>query len=256
MEFFDTHCHIHFDDYEIAPKTAIIQAKQAGVTKLLAVGCTVADSTAGVRLAEAEEGVYATVGIHPHHAKEYNGDKVAMRELAMLATNSSTVAIGECGLDYYYEKSPKQAQKAVFEEQLQIALDNELPVSFHVRDAFEDFYPIIDNFPNIQGVVHSFTAGTKVLDKVLDRGFYVGLNGILTFTKDHAQLDMARAVPLESLLLETDAPFLTPKPHRGNICEPKHVVDTAEFLAKLRGESLADIAATTTRNAKELFGLA
>ncbi len=255
MEFVDTHCHIHFEDYDLKVDKVLENAKKAGVTKLVAVGCTVKDSTAGVQLAEAQEGVYAAVGIHPHHAKEYDGDKVALKELGMLAASEHTVAIGECGLDYYYEKSPKETQKVVFEEQLQIALDTDLPVSFHVRDAFEDFYPIIDNFPKIRGVVHSFTSGTKVLDKVLERGLYVGLNGILTFTKDQAQLAMAKAVPAESLLLETDAPFLTPEPNRDNVCEPKHVVDTARFLAELRSESLEEIASASSRNATKLFGL-
>lgn len=255
MEFVDTHCHIHFDDYEPEVNKVLKSAKEAGVTKLLAVGCTVEDSTAGVQLAETNENIYAVAGIHPHHAKEYDGDKVALKEIGMLAANEHTVAVGECGLDYYYEKSPKKAQIAVFEEQLQIAVDSNLPLVFHVRDAFDDFYPVVDNFPDLKGVVHSFTAGTKVLNKLLSRGFYVGLNGILTFTKDQAQLDMAKAVPLESLLLETDAPFLTPKPHRGSICEPKHVVDTARFLAELRSEPLEEIASFSTRNATELFGL-
>ena len=126
---------------------------------------------------------------------------------------------------------------------------------FHVREAFEDFWPIFDEFKGVRGVIHSFTATQKELDDILSRGLYVGLNGIMTFTKQDAQLAAAKAVPLDRLVLETDAPFLTPAPYRGTICEPKHVRITAEFLADLRGESLAAIADATTHNARKLFDL-
>ena len=217
MEFVDTHCHIHFDDYALDAEEVLKSAHAAGVTRLLAVGCTLRDSEQGVAFAAKHEGVFATVGIHPHEAHHYVGDAATLARLAELCQDEATVAIGECGLDYYYNHSPRAAQIELLEAQLQLAQQTQLPVSFHVRDAFDDFLPILANFSGIEGVVHSFTAGKKVLFRVLDAGLYVGLNGILTFTKDQAQLAMAQAVPLEKMLLETDAPFLTPAPFRGKI---------------------------------------
>jgi TatD DNase family protein len=129
-----------------------------------------------------------------------------------------------------------------------------VPLIFHVRDAFDDFWPIFDSYEGIRGVIHSFSAGLPELEQIQRRGLYVGLNGIMTFTKHVKQLDAAKAIPLARLLLETDAPFLTPQPFRGSICEPRHVRVTAEFLAELRGESLSELANATTRNAQSLFG--
>jgi TatD DNase family protein len=130
-----------------------------------------------------------------------------------------------------------------------------LPLIFHVRDAFDDFWPIFDNFKGLRGVIHSFTATPRELEQILQRDLYVGLNGIMTFTKNADQLEAAKAVPLDRLLLETDAPFLTPVPFRGKICEPKHVVITAEFLSKLRGEFIGKLGQNTTRNAQTLFNV-
>jgi TatD DNase family protein len=141
----------------------------------------------------------------------------------------------------------------VLSEQLEIGLKTGLPFIFHVRDAWEDFWKIIDNYPDIKGVVHCFSAHQEQLQEILQRGLYVGLNGIMTFTKDEKQLEAAKKVPLDKMLLETDAPFLTPKPFRGTRCEPKHVAVTAEFLANLRGEKLETLAAATTKNSEELF---
>lgn len=250
MEFVDTHCHIHFDNYPLDAEAVYNQAVSTGVTRLVVVGCTLQDSEQGVAFAQSHEGVYAAVGIHPHEAQHYVSDDAHVVKLGELAKLDSTIAIGECGLDYYYNHSPKDTQRRLLEQQLQVAQDQQLPVLFHVRDAFDDFFSIINNFPDVSGVVHSFTAGNKILKKVLNYGLYVGLNGIITFTKDDAQLAMAKHVPLEKLVLETDAPFLTPEPLRGTVCEPRHLVETARFLAHLRGESVEALAKATTDNAR------
>ena len=163
------------------------------------------------------------------------------------------VAIGECGLDYFYEHSPKKDQIKLLHFQLALAQHHELPVILHIREAFDDFWPIFDEYKGLTGVVHSFTATTKELDQALGRGLYIGLNGIMTFTKQADQLDAAKAVPLDRLLLETDAPFLTPAPERGTICQPKHVVLIARFLSKLRGDSRDSVAHASTANAAKLF---
>ncbi len=255
MQFVDTHCHIHFDDYGIDPEVAIAHAKQAGVTRLLAVGCTLHDSETAIALASRYDNVWAAIGLHPHEGAVYVRDEKALQRFRDLAGKPKVVAVGETGLDYYYNHSPKDDQEKLLRFQLEIGLENNLPFIFHVREAFADFWRIFDEYSGIRGVVHSFSATPKDLEQVLGRNLYVGLNGIMTFTKDQQQLEAAKAVPLEKMLLETDAPFLTPKPLRGKICEPKHVVNTAEFLAQLRGETVEQIAEYTTKNAKRLFHL-
>ncbi|HSX24147.1 MAG TPA: TatD family hydrolase, partial [Candidatus Saccharimonadales bacterium] len=155
----------------------------------------------------------------------------------------------------YYNHSAKKDQITVLEFQLELAKKHHLPLIFHVREAFEDFWPVFDRFQGVRGVVHSFSATPRELEQILARGLYVGLNGIMTFTKDERQLAAAKIIPTDRLLLETDAPFLTPAPNRGTICTPKHVVQTAEFLAGLRDESVAEIATMTTQNACDLFSI-
>lgn len=267
MQLVDTHCHIHEAEGvdEVAERwhkagisqaaPLVADAREAGVTRLLCVGCTVRDSKLAVAFAQKQDGVWASIGIHPHEAQRYLGDDAAWAEFAALASKPKVVAVGECGLDYFYTHSPKEAQVAVLHKQLELAQEHKLPLIFHVREAFDDFWPIFDNYKGLRGVVHSFTAGERELEQILSRGLYVGLNGIMTFTKHVKQLDAAKAVPLEKLVLETDAPFLTPQPLRGTINVPRHVSLVAKFLADLRGESEADLAAATTKNAQTLFGL-
>jgi TatD DNase family protein len=254
-ELVDTHCHVHFPDYELDADQVIADAIDAGVTRMICVGCTLADSKLGVEMAAKHRSIWASIGIHPHEAKLYVEDEKALQEFRALASKPRVVAIGEIGLDYYYGHSSKEDQAEMLRFQLTVAQENNLPVIFHVRDAFDDFFAILDDFEGIRGVIHSFTADRATLDKCLSRGLYIGLNGIMTFTKDQKQLDAARALPLNRLLLETDAPFLTPVPFRGTICQPKHVGVTAEFLSRLRGETLERLCAETTQNAKALFKL-
>lgn len=267
MQLVDTHCHIHeaAGDDDVAAKwhkagirdavPLLAAAKTAGVTRVVCVGCTVADSNLAVDFAQRQPGAWASIGIHPHEAQRYLHEARSLEEFAALATRPKVVAVGECGLDYFYNHSPKAAQERMLRFQIELALQHNLPMIFHVREAFDDFWPVFDSYPGIRGVVHSFTAGERELAHILERGLYVGLNGIMTFTKHVKQLDAAKAVPLKRLLLETDAPFLTPQPLRGTINEPKHVQEVAKFLAELRGETLADLTAATTTNARQLFGL-
>jgi TatD DNase family protein len=255
MEFVDTHCHIQFPDYSLDPAQVIIDAQKAGVTRLLCVGCTLDDSRRAIDYAKRYDNIWATIGLHPHEAKEYVGKPEQLKAFSDLASQPKVVAIGECGLDYFYNHSPKEAQHSLLTFQLDLAQKHNLPLIFHVREAFSDFWPIFDSYSGVRGVIHSFSASEKELQEILKRQLYVGINGIMTFTKDPAQLAAARAVPLKKLVLETDAPFLTPTPYRGTINESKYVRVVAEFLANLRGESLERIARATTQNAVELFGL-
>ena len=270
MNFVDTHCHIHeakasasgddmvhekwvkggFND----PLALIDEANEAGVTRLICVGCTLFDSQMAIKLASEQENCWATVGIHPHEAKDHMKQST-QDEFEKLLSEPKVVAIGECGLDYFYNHSPKADQIKILEFQLEMAKKHNLPLIFHIREAFEDFWPIFDQFQGLRGVVHSFSSDTLHLDQILSRGLYVGLNGIMTFTKNADQLEAAKTVPVDKLLLETDAPFLTPAPYRGTICRPKHIVCTAEFLAGLREQSLDTIATATTQNACNLFSI-
>lgn len=255
MEFVDTHCHIHFDDYELDPEQVITEATNEGVTKLICVGCTLADSQAGIQMAQQHDGIWASIGLHPHEAEKYVNDSDKLQIFRNLLREPKVIAIGECGLDYYYEHSSKEDQKKLLRFQLDLAAEHDLPLIFHIRDAFDDFWEIFDEYKGLKGVVHSFTAEQKELDQILARNLYVGLNGIVTFTKNPEQLAAAKALPLQKLLLETDAPFLTPVPYRGTICQPKHVRVTASFLSDLRGESLESLAAASTQNARDLFNI-
>jgi len=254
MEFVDTHCHIHFNDYANA-ESAINDAKSAGVTRLICVGCTLGDSHAAANFAKAHKSVWFSAGVHPHDSSNFLATKDAPAQLNRLLQEPKAVAIGEIGLDYYRQNSPKNEQAKCLRAQIEIGLSTKLPFIFHVRDGWQDFWPIIDEYKVKNAVLHSFSAGPKQLDEALTRGFYVSLNGIMTFTKEASQLQAAREIPNDKLLLETDAPFLTPVPFRGERCEPKHVRSTAEFLANLRAESLESLALNTTVNALKLFSL-
>ncbi|HSW65734.1 MAG TPA: TatD family hydrolase [Bacillota bacterium] len=266
MQLIDTHCHIHeasgTDDVAakwhkagITSPTPLVQAAQRdGVSCMITVGCTLADSELAIACAGSHKQVWASIGIHPHEAAAHTNVE-AQRAFAALASKPRVVAVGECGLDFYYNHSPKAEQLRLLRFQIELALEHGLPLIFHVREAFKDFWPVFDSYKGIRGVIHSFSSDVADLEQILSRNLYVGLNGIMTFTKQAKQLDAAKAIPLKNLLLETDAPFLTPQPLRGTICEPRHVRVTAEFLAKLRAEPLETLASVSTQNAHDLFRL-
>ncbi len=255
MQLVDTHCHIHFANYPLTLKKVLADARAAGVTKLICAGTTLADSQKAASLAIGQPGVWAAAGVHPHDAKSFINNQSSAEILGKLVRQPKIVATGEIGLDYYRSYSPPDVQKKALIAQIEVGLGTELPFIFHVREAWDDFWQIFDSYPGLRGVVHSFSAHPEQLQQILKRELYVGLNGIMTFTTDPKQLEAARKVPQDRLLLETDAPFLTPKPFRGEVCEPKHVRNVAQFLAELRQESLEELAAASTKNAAELFNL-
>ena len=286
MNLTDTHCHIHSADYSLPINEAEQNAKTSGVTRLICVGTDAKDSQLAVQFVCNRPNHWASIGLHPHEAKE---GETALHELAALleddhshsseAAAASTapgqeqlteaddpvssrtpltkkiIAIGECGLDYHYAHSPKPDQIKALHYQIQLAQKHNLPLIFHVRDAFDDFWPIFDQHKNLRGVLHSYTDNQQNLDKALQRGLYIGINGIMTFTKHDWQLQVAKNIPLDRILLETDTPFLTPAPHRGRINEPANTLLVANFLANLRGKPLQDIATATTQNARRLFSI-
>lgn len=248
----DTHCHIHDPEFftsELA-EGAYERAREQGVA-MLCVGTSQPDSRKAVSFAALHDDVWAIVGVHPHEAKD-GVDDIGM---LLAEENQGIAGIGEIGLDYYYNHSPRDVQIAALEQQLQWARDYNLPVSFHVREAYDDFWPIFDNFSGTRGVLHSFTDSVDNMQKGLDRGLYIAVNGISTFTKDERQKAMFIAIPLDRLLLETDAPFLTPMPFRGKMNEPGMVREVAKYHATARGLTFDEITHYTTANARQLFAL-
>lgn len=269
MQLVDTHCHIQSVEAAkgerhtrelwakadgLTADKVIANALEASVSKMICVGCDLEDSKLAVDFVKSRENCWASIGLHPHEAQHYVGNEDKLQKFCNLVKEPKVVAIGECGLDYYYEHSPKEAQVAVLRSQLQLAKDNDLPVIFHVREAFDDFWPIYDRY-KVRGVLHSFTDNNENLQQAVERGLYIGVNGIATFVKQPGQLEVYKSIPLEFLLLETDAPFLTPTPYRGTINEPKQTRVVGEFVADLRSEDFASLAAATTSNAHKLFGI-
>ena len=253
MTLVDTHAHLHFDAYTGRVPEVLHQANEAGVTKILNVGVSTADSKAAVELAATYDSVWAAVGIHPYEAQEAEQGIGYLRELA---GRRKVVAIGECGLDLHKATATLQEQERALRLQIELAQDLDLPLIFHVREAFDQFWKVTCDYGQLSGVVHSFSGGPEELHKALEAGLYVALNGIITFTQVDEQLEVAKVIPADRLLLETDAPFLSPAPRRGKVNAPASVADIAEFVATLRGESVSQLARTSTAAAEELFGLA
>lgn len=245
----DTHCHIHESEFYTNDRQAVYVRARAADVAMICVGTSERSSRQAVEFVAGRESTWAIVGVHPHEAK----DGWSEVEVILAQKPEKLVGIGEIGLDYFYDHSPREIQIQALEAQLQLALDYHLPVSFHVREAYDDFWPILANFPGIRGVVHSFTDSIKNLEKALARELYVGVNGISTFARDKQA--MFDAVPLEKMLLETDAPFLTPVPLRGKINEPVFVREVANYHAERRHIALDEIAGTTSANARRVFSI-
>lgn len=261
MTLVDTHCHIHDTEFYAENQAEAYRlSREAGVT-MLCVGTDVRSSREAVEFCATHEGCSAIVGIHPHEAKD--NDVADIRQL-IESNRADVVGIGEIGLDYFYDHSPREIQQSTLRAQLTIAQEFELPVSFHVRDStqvgeigavWRDFWPILDEFPEVTGVLHSFTDTQANLEEGIRRGLMIGVNGISTFTKDAAQERMYVDLPLEHIVLETDAPFLTPKPFRGKINIPAYVGKVAEHQAEVKQVSLEEVSRITTENAIKLFGI-
>lgn len=256
-KLFDSHCHPQFPQYGDEREAMIQRALAAGV-QMIAIGTDLETSKQGVELAQAHEGMWATVGLHPNDNVDEVFEPEQYRELIK---QPKVVAFGEIGLDYYRTEGDEaqQKQKERFIQQLKLAYEEKLPVVLHCRDgksgstgrAYPDMIQILKDKPNHGGVVHSCTASLDEAKQFLGLGFYLGFNGIITFARTYD--DMVRAMPLERILLETDAPFLTPEPYRGQRNEPTYVIDVAKKLAELKNISLEEVVEQTTKNCQKLF---
>ena len=246
--FVDSHCHLNYLD---DPAEAIDQARALGVEKILCIGVDPAGIGAVLDLAQQYPQVFASVGEHP-------GNATAVPDwIDQYVTRDKVVALGEMGLDYHYESDAGQqaVQRQSFEEQMQRAADLELPVVIHTRAAEQDTIDVLRAYPQVHGVLHCFTESWTLASAGLELGYYVSISGIVTFKNADNVREVAGKVPSDRLLIETDAPWLAPVPHRGRQNQPAYVVDTAHYLAELRNEDVQELAAQTTANFYRLFNL-
>jgi TatD DNase family protein len=257
----DSHCHLSADAFAADREAVLARAQQAGVEAFIAIGSGygIEENVRAVELAGADPRVFASVGVHPHEAKQWNRD-TAERLRGWLA-RPRVVAVGECGLDYHYMHSEREAQREVFAQQVALARERDLPVSIHVRGdehgAFDELLDVwrAEGRGELEGVLHCYTGTLDFAQRALRHGFYVSFSGILTFRRDRGLRGVAAGLPLERLLVETDAPLLAPEGHRGQRNEPMRVALVGETLAAAQGVPIETVAAATTRNARALFRL-
>ena len=256
MELIDTHCHLTFGQLADDVDAVIARSIAAGVTSWITVGTDPGHNQKAIELARKYDNMYATVGVHPHDAKEVTGQ--AIRQLHALAQNKKVVAIGETGLDFHYDHSPRDKQAEVFTSHLQLAGELALPVIIHSREAFDETMEILkQSGPDLEKVVfHCFSGSPEQAKIVLDAGFYISFTGVVTFRNAESIRQAAEIVPLDRLMLETDCPYMSPEPMRKQrINEPALMVHTAKFLAELKQMSLDDFAAAVTTTSRNLFNL-
>lgn len=250
----DSHCHLDYNDFEEDMDEIILRMKENGITAALNAGNCIDTLDEQLKLSEKYPFVYTAVGVHPHNADEF--PEVSAAELAEKSRHKKIVAIGECGLDYYYDYSPKDIQVKVFVEQIKAARETGLPLIIHTRDADDDTIAILDEEYKkgaFSGEIHCFSSSKKLADFALSIGFYISASGIITFNKSGELRDIFAEVPLDRLLVETDAPFLAPVPMRGRRNESSFVVHTAEKLAQIKDVPLEKLAQITSDNFYRLF---
>ena len=254
-DLFDTHAHLHFPDFAGDLDAVLQRARQAGVSRFLTIGTDVATSRAAVALAAREPDVWASVGIHPHDA--VSADDAALAEIEQLASAPRVVAIGETGLDFFRDLAPRDAQERALRAQLALARRVRKPVVIHCRNAHDETLALLasEGVRDTGGIMHCFSGDVSIARRCLDLGLLVSLAGPVTYPKPGALPEVARMVPADRLVVETDCPFLPPQGFRGKRNEPAHLAITAARVAELRGEPLADLAARMSENARALFRL-
>ena len=258
MELIDSHAHIDFPQFAEDREAMLDRARAAGVTTLLAIGTGPGPEKldSALPFAEQHDWIYATVGIHPHEAKEVTPQHLV--ELARLAKHPKVIAWGEIGLDYFYDHSPRELQQKVFRNQMELAKQAKLPIIIHCRDAWTDCLNMLEECwrtTSLGGILHCFTSRLDDARRGIEMGFLISFAGNSTYPKTQNLRDVAKALPLEKILIETDAPYLAPQPWRGKRNEPAYVAEVARVLANVRNCSPDEVAAATSQNFRRLFGI-
>ena len=251
MIFTDSHCHLTMSNAE----ANLVAARNAGVRGFVVPGTKLEDAPQAVAIAQQHDDVWAAVGFHPHDAKDC--DDAAFAEIERLARQPRVVAIGECGLDYHYDYSPRDTQRAVFERHIALANELDKPIIVHNRESTEDMVEILSRRParGIRGILHSYTESLAVAKRLVDLGYYISFSGIVTFKSAESLREAARGLPHDRVLIETDTPYLAPVPYRGRDNEPAYVVAVAGLLAKLWDVSVEHVAEQTTANFERVFSV-
>lgn len=250
---FDSHAHLDDERFDDDREKVINSLKENGVDLIVDPGSDISSSVQAVNLSKEYENIYAAVGVHPHSAKDMNED--TLKILKALSKNDKVVAIGEIGLDYHYDNSPRDVQKKWFKEQIKLAKELNLPIIIHTREAQKDTFDIVkeEYDENLRGVLHCYSGSLEMAREYLDMGFYISFAGPITFKNSKVPKQVAKEVPLDRLLIETDCPYLTPEPHRGKRNEPLYVRYMASTIADLKGITFEEVARRTKENAIRFF---
>lgn len=253
--YFDTHAHLDDEQFTEEQQTVIERAQEAGVGLMINVGYNVGSAWRTVELTRKYDFIYGAVGMHPHEAQDLNQESLA--DLREAARQPRIVAVGEIGLDYYYDLSPRERQQEVFREMIRMAKELRLPIIIHDRDAHEDALQIVkeENAAEVGGVFHCYSGSWPLAKEIMKLGFYLALGGTVTFKNARKAVEVAKEIPLEHLLLETDCPYLAPVPYRGKRNEPAYVPRVAEVIADIRGIAVEEVARVTMENGKRLFNI-
>lgn len=257
----DTHCHVNFESYDEDRDAVLQRAADASVTRIIIPATDLTTSQESIDLSKQYRGIFAAVGLHPNSTANFTPDD--LEKIEAMANNNKIIAIGEIGLDYYWDTSPKDTQKRAFEQQLDLARKHELPVIIHNRDASEDVLDILENWvkdlpeslKHRPGVMHSFSASPEIAQRTLNAGFFMGFTGPITFKKAEDLRRIAADTPLDRILVETDGPFLTPHPYRGKRNEPAYIPYIVDRIASLHQLPAEEMGRITTENAERLFKL-
>ncbi len=250
---FDTHAHMNDPAFDEDREQVLLGLKDKGVEYMMNIGCCLESSQDCIKMAETYPFVYASVGTHPDSADEV--DAAVIEQYRQMAKHPRVLAIGEIGLDYYYETIPRETQQKAFRMQMELARELKMPVIVHERDAHDDAMRIIKEFKDVTGVFHCYSGSAEMARQLVNMGWYIGFTGVLTFKNARKAVETAERIPLERIVLETDCPFMAPEPFRGKRNDPGYLYRMAERLAEIRGISVEEVHAATMENAKRLYRL-